>query len=285
MDVFIILACMFFLTMNMGIIAGGARRRAKEALCLSRLFKWGQVFQIYANDNDGHLTGWHELSPGDETYAPPGVSVYFHEHCWIPRLHKYYGKPVEYEQVDGEWVFNGSWDFCMCPSSNMTWFGGEFSGPMTGWDFGWLHEMAGGEYWPYYDSSYGSYGKNSWITDSQTWWGGGELGLTAYWDTTRVSGAGTVPLFGDSSMMGGFAVVHDEIPSESIRVPMAESGELERWVINRHTGGVNMLFMDFSARRVELKQLWQYPWHRNWDSSLAPDPEDPEQWPDWINEL
>jgi len=288
MDLFIVLACLFFLVMNMGIIAGGARRKAKQMLCLSRLLKWGQIFQTYANDNDGHLISWHELDPGDETYAPPGVSVDFHEYCWVPRLHKYYDKPIEYVYEDEEgWVFNGNWDFCLCPSTNVTWKNGYYEGPHTGWDFRWLHEYAAGEWWPYYDSSYGSYGKNSWVSDTNVAHGAADCdpAVASYWDTVRVSEAGSIPLFGDCSMMGGFPNVHCEIPQERIREPMAQGDEISRWVQDRHTGGVNMLFLDFSARRVELKQLWQLPWQRCWDLTAAPDPQNPEIWPDWMNEL
>jgi len=113
----------------------------------------------------------------------------------------------------------------------------------------------------------------------------GDNGIASYWDTIWVSQADNIPLFGDSTMMGGFANVRDGIPEERIRAPMEGGGELCRWVINRHTDGINMLFLDFSARKVNLKNLWQLPWQRGWDYSLAPDPEDPEQWPDWINEL
>jgi len=37
--------------------------------------------------------------------------------------------------------------------------------------------------------------------------------------------------------------------------------------INRHEGGVNSLFVDFSARKVGLKQLWTFEWRRGDDTA------------------
>jgi len=260
------------------------RAQAKDSLCMSRLHQWGAIFSMYADSNDGRLTGWHELKPGDETYAPPDAGVTFHAQCWIPRLRKYYAEPMKWKQVGGEWVCGSKdWDFCMCPSTEKTWADGEFGGPMTGWDFGWMHDMAGGEYLPYYDSSYGSYGKNGWVSDTQTKHGAaGDLGVTAYWDTTRVRNASRIPLFGDESMMSGYPAPTCEVPQHKIRMPMDEGEEISRWVQDRHDLTVNLVFLDFTVRKVGLKQLWQLYWHRDWDLSLTPDPKDPEQWPSWI---
>jgi len=36
--------------------------------------------------------------------------------------------------------------------------------------------------------------------------------------------------------------------------------------INRHQGGVNMLFLDWSARKVDLKELWTLQWSAHFDT-------------------
>jgi prepilin-type processing-associated H-X9-DG protein len=38
--------------------------------------------------------------------------------------------------------------------------------------------------------------------------------------------------------------------------------EMRRYVINRHDGTVNVCFVDFSVRKVGLKELWTLKWHR-----------------------
>ena len=48
--------------------------------------------------------------------------------------------------------------------------------------------------------------------------------------------------------------------------------------INRHGGGrLNACFLDFSVRRVGLKQLWKVKWHRNFDLNGGP-----VEWPNWM---
>jgi len=37
------------------------------------------------------------------------------------------------------------------------------------------------------------------------------------------------------------------------------------FVINRHDAFVNHLFMDWSVRKVGLKELWMLKWHREYD--------------------
>ncbi|HUV65935.1 MAG TPA: hypothetical protein VMW24_18720 [Sedimentisphaerales bacterium] len=55
-----------------------------------------------------------------------------------------------------------------------------------------------------------------------------------------------------------------------------EQGGIMPWVAtNRHTGEVNILFMDWSIRPVRLKEFWRLKWHR------AFVPTEP-QWPQWI---
>ncbi len=157
---------------------------------------------------------------------------------------------------------------------------------MTGWDFRWVQEYADQEYYSYYDSAFGSYGKNSWVTESvlngnttpSMWY---DLATLA-WHNTRVRGTGRIPLFGDCTMMGGFPEPTNGVPGVAYREPMQGDGEINRWCIDRHNLKINMVFLDFTVRQVGLKQLWQLYWHRNWDLSLAPDPRNPELWSSWI---
>jgi len=68
--------------------------------------------------------------------------------------------------------------------------------------------------------------------------------------------------------------------------PPAEDGEflwlqgagMKRVCTNRHTGEVNMLFMDWSIRKARLKELWRLKWHRTFE------PTEPD-WPEWIEKL
>lgn len=55
--------------------------------------------------------------------------------------------------------------------------------------------------------------------------------------------------------------------------------------INRHNGGINMLFLDCSARKVGLKELWTLKWHREFDTAgpwTKAGNVQPEDWPQWM---
>jgi prepilin-type processing-associated H-X9-DG protein len=58
-----------------------------------------------------------------------------------------------------------------------------------------------------------------------------------------------------------------------------------RYCVNRHDGGVNALYMDWSVRKVGVKQLWTFKWHRQcdtrgkWTKAGGVQPED---WPAWM---
>ncbi len=55
--------------------------------------------------------------------------------------------------------------------------------------------------------------------------------------------------------------------------------------INRHNGGINMLFRDWSVRKVGLKELWALRWHPEFDTSgpwtLAGGVQR-DDWPKWM---
>jgi len=58
--------------------------------------------------------------------------------------------------------------------------------------------------------------------------------------------------------------------------------------INRHDGYVNGLFLDWSVRRIGLKELWTLKWHTDfdtrgpWTKAGAVKPED---WPEWMRKF
>jgi len=50
--------------------------------------------------------------------------------------------------------------------------------------------------------------------------------------------------------------------------------------INRHEGTVNGAFVDFSVRKIGLKELWKLKWHRNSDLNAATP-----EWPVWMKKF
>ena len=57
--------------------------------------------------------------------------------------------------------------------------------------------------------------------------------------------------------------------------------EMRRACIKRHSPyHVHALFLDWSVRRLTIKQLWRTRWHQQWDMN-APLPD----WPDWMSDV
>ena len=235
-DLVVILSCAVFLLANLGTISGGgARRRAKEMVCLSNLRQWGIVFQRYLDDNDGKFSGGEETEDG------------FVEHIWVLYLLPYFE----------------TFDIMLCPTTTRTWCDGYGFGTFVAWDFS-CRDFPDG--FDYYGGSYGSYGKNSWC--SQWEHGACPTGdQSCNWlNIQSVRDGHRIPLLLDAMFLGGFPTAEDEPPAFDGQTFWSGGwGEMNRYCMNRHNGYINGLFLDWSARRIGLKELWTLKWHREFD--------------------
>jgi len=101
-----------------------------------------------------------------------------------------------------------------------------------------------------------------------------------YWRTDDVRGAARIPVLMD-------CVHHEGHTSCKIGPPEYEGPPWMGYTmcINRHNGGINMLFMDWSVRKVGLKQLWTLQWNRQYDTAnpwTVRGGVRPEDWPAWM---
>ena len=76
-------------------------------------------------------------------------------------------------------------------------------------------------------------------------------------------------------------------PRDSIGPPDREDGggNLGDYCLNRHIAHVNGLFLDWSVRKVGLKELWTLKWYKDWDTANKWTPAGsvrPEDWPLWM---
>ena len=56
-------------------------------------------------------------------------------------------------------------------------------------------------------------------------------------------------------------------------------------VMNRHSGGINSLFRDWSVRKVGVKELWTLKWHKEYETTgpwTKRGGVQPEDWPHWM---
>lgn len=137
-----------------------------------------------------------------------------------------------------------------------------------------------------HSGSTGSYGQNcvafgmGYLPDK----GGG---LHYYsWDTWRLKSASEVPLLGDcitSMTLGHLSWFTDPPPYESYY-----GDALTHWAINRHAGGINMLFANGAVRKAGVKEPWTLRWSPDFDTSgpwTKAGGVLPEDWPKWMRKF
>ena len=127
--------------------------------------------------------------------------------------------------------------------------------------------------------------------EAQSWWGDRSDpsfpdDLRFMWMTSAVKNAATVPVFCDAA---GYCVelYRDKYaPPECDPIPTISAGNAANVVcMNRHEGGVNYLFLDWSVRKIGLKEIWTLKWHTQYNTqgpwTIAGGAK-PEDWPQWL---
>jgi len=151
-------------------------------------------------------------------------------------------------------------DMLLCPTTKRRWVGPSFNP----WSY--HHPQR-----PYFSSHIdGSYGYNGWLSA---------------WSHDHVAGHAGIPVVFDCRV--------PHVDPRHTHDPPEYEGHFRRdarWdmryvCLNRHNGGINMLFRDWSVRKVGLKELWTLKWQPEFDTSgpwtLAGGVQ-PEDWPEWM---
>lgn len=131
---------------------------------------------------------------------------------------------------------------------------------------------------------YSSYGVNYWICDNRcpcsTCW------HQNCWKTIFVKNAGNIPVFLDSLLPASLPDSQDGPPPyEDAHAGLSGKCWMSHFCIDRHEGYVNGIFMDWSVRKIGLKELWTLKWHRDfntaglWTTAGGVKPQD---WPKWM---
>lgn len=224
-----------------------AKKQARAVACKANLHHWSLVFSMYLGDSEGKFC---EFSSDTE-------------HIWIATLRPYYKDQ----------------DICLCPTTLKSWRDGA-SGTFAAYDWRAAENDLQDEMFDYYAQSYGSYGKNSWLSQCD-WEGRGPL---CWREMNDVTAGSNVPLLLDCNFLGGFPYDRDTPPSYDGYFNVGDA-EITRYCINRHSGYVNSLFADYSVRKVGLKGLWALKWHRQFDTNgpwTRAGGVRADDWPEWM---
>jgi len=104
-----------------------------------------------------------------------------------------------------------------------------------------------------------------------------------YTDISSIRGRAKIPVLLDSTM----PQARPDNIFEPPRFPGWGLG-IAPFCINRHNGHVNGLFLDWSVRKVGLKELWTLKWHMQFDTAgpwTKAGGALPEDWPEWMRKF
>ncbi len=230
------------------------KKEASEVVCQSNLRQWGTIWATHTAENSGYFAdtvrdephpGWWWVWPGP------------------------FGDWDEYDSTE---------DISCCPTATRPASTNGRSDPHGGTFLAWGRFHPTGT-WPW--DSYGSYGTNRWVC--WPYWPMNEPEPN-FWQTPHVRGSSNIPVHLDSCWPWSW--VHDtQAPPECDAVPVATDIDRNAFCIDRHEGHVNGLLMDWSVRKIGLKELWTLKWHRRYNTAnrwTKAGGAMPEDWPQWM---
>jgi prepilin-type processing-associated H-X9-DG protein len=249
-----------------------ARNQARAVACQSNLRQWGQILAMYTDENDGHLPygSWPVavwLLRGatrcevDDPDAPTRQQPAHTE--GIKRCPMATENPPGGVGGIGAAAFDGSHWFVEVDVGATTFQSWESLWPPPRFraSYGFNEWLIQGRFGPFHIYSVRSHCLN---VDALR----GRAAIPALLDCTR-------PCADPRAW---------ERPPELGAAPRSAI-EMEQFCLDRHNGYVNGLFLDWSARKVGLKELWTLKWHRHYDTAgpwTKAGGVRPEDWPQWM---
>ncbi len=225
------------------------REQGRMVACQSNLRQWGLIFAMYIEENSGKfLSG---LVHGSTQNVQ-------HGDWWREPLKPY----AKYEKM---WL-------CPTASKNRTSrSNNSMSLAQNPYDAWRVPDSQGGDV--------GSYAPNGWMCNPprsmSSLWGRGPA--SHYWRGFPAKYANKVPVFTEGWWVDAWPRDTDTPYTDRDNFKSGGSGEMRTVCVDRHKLTQNVLFADYSIRRVSLKQLWRLKWHKEYDLH-AKLPE----WPDWM---
>ena len=238
-----------------------ARNQARTVSCQALLKQWGIIWSMYCQDNDGYFSvgqvggaGWHR---GE----------------WIICLRSLYATKTNILKCP-----MATKRLPPLPNGNLPEYGGPFNTyymPVGG-----SGTTTGGEE--------PSYGGNNWIYHPPPGVANIQNRPTEWnWRTPNAKGVAYAPVLGDAMWRGGGPYEYGTRgdPPNYDGQWVDYNNEMKHFVINRHNGFINHVFMDWSVRKVGLKELWKLKWHKEFDTNgpwTTAGGVTSSAWPDWM---
>ena len=228
------------------------KKQAHAVACKANLHEWSLIFSMYCDDNEGlFMDGYGSGING----------------TWIGALRPYYHEPkiricttATKPMSEGARGTFAAWGV----------FGTGLAGDHPTWTG------------PKIEGDYGSYGLNELVYNTPP-----DAARSDHrWRTVNVKGPAEIPLLFDCMWYDVYPTSTDLPPDyEGDIVKAGGGGEMKRACVNRHDGHITGLLMDWSVRKIGLKELWALNWHRGYNRANAWTTAGgvmPEDWPEWM---
>jgi len=144
-------------------------------------------------------------------------------------------------------------------------------------------------YCPRHPYRTGSYGLNGY---TPAYDGGEQIGpqqqVKERWTSIYRAGGSNVPVMLDSALWAGYPTEYDSPPpteDDAAKTPNVGSESMREFCVPRHNGFINGLFMDWSIRKIGVKELWTLRWHPKFNPNgpyTSAGGAQAEQWPAWM---
>ncbi len=234
-----------------------AKEIAQRTVCASNLRQWNLVVKFYLDDNGN-------IFPDSGT---PGLAGWNHGQWWIQRF-KVYNDDIKVllcakAKLPPE---HGPTDEAVAPTKHSECWGSLDRPPAA----------------PVREWTWASYAPNAWIMDPRYHtWGAplqGRPPEKLFWGRLdRVTAPYQVPLFLDSRWVDVWPD-HTDVPNDQEWGGSGGNGYMRTVTLTRHGKLTNVVFMDGSSKSVDIKELWNLKWHRQFNvGSLAN-----YDWPAWM---
>ena len=252
-ELLVVIAIVALLMAILVPVLRSARNQARAVVCQANLKQWGTTLALYTEENEGHL--------------PRTI-----HHCILLLQGAFPGTDDPNEDLPESINPIDTKGILYCPMAIRSYRDGQTDLSFTAWEM----ESDGMQI-------RGSYGFNDWLFTQSFFDESTHLdrrGLHIF----ALRGRAKIPVLLDSALPHAF-------PIDQFAPPAWEGSLSIQWpfCINRHNGHVNGLFLDWSVRKVGLKELWTLEWNRGrfdtankWTRAGGMQPED---WPPWMRGL
>jgi len=225
------------------------REQGKMVACQSNLRQWGLLFAMYMEENEGKfLSGLvnntqQNMQHGD-WWREPLKPYTKDKKMWLC--------PTAFKNRTS--TSNDSMSFAQTPTD--------------AWR---VPDSQGGDT--------GSYAPNGWMcnppTGMDSLWG--RAPKQNYWRGIPSKNNSKVPLLTEGWWVDAWPRETDVPSNDRDRFQAGGSGEMRTVCVDRHKLTQNVLFADYTVKRLSLKQLWRLKWHKQYNLT-APLP----AWPEWM---